>query len=1029
MLPLLKFSPLFHFILFFFLCFPSSQAQFLPTPRTGQGLPLFTQPAYNATIFENSAARTYITSQVKMGITLAPLWSSGLKYSIEDGDNEGIFQAEEFVMGDFCFLRIYTNGGSSATLNREVQDNYTLTVKASAQGGREALSTIYIKVLDTNDLRPLFSPTSYSFVFAESAPLGTSIGRVTATDADVGSNAEFYYFFKNRIELFAVHPTSGVITLTGRPRIDRKDRFELEVQVFDRGMKLYGSSGISSTARLVLTVERVNEFAPVLSAVAVVPSLADKDPVYVTLTVEDKDEGLSGHIEWVSIIEGDPLEYFVVHRSPVRNEYKVKTLEPVNWDIFPYGCNLTFQAKDRGIPPKFSNAQFVQLLVTKPDPVLVNFEKDIYVVKLSEISPPGTIVEVVKVSPAPPSVNYSFSSLAGAMYFSINPFTGVITTTAPLTVVSNSFIEMEVVDNISQQRARVQIIIEDANDNSPLFSRVSYDVAINESLPVGSVVLLVSAVDEDKGENGYVTHTINGDQSLPFSIDRDTGELRVTKDLDFESSEDFYSFAVRASDWGSPYRRENEVNVTIRVINLNDNQPLFEKISCRGMISRDFPVKKTIITLSAIDMDELGAVKYSLISGNEMDYFILNPDSGALALQRSFAADSLKSGTFNLKVVATDGEMFSDPTFVNVTVVRGRMHPRGFTCKETRVAQLLAEKMLLKASAMARPQSDERFIDLFSTNNQAPQFEALPTSILVREDLVVGASVFQVRARDGDTGFNGRVLFSISDGNKENSFNINMESGLITVLQPLDREQMDRYFLNITICDQGIPQMFNWRLLTVIIEDANDNDPQFDKDNYFALVSENSAIGKEVINITASDRDLGQNGQLSYIMQTSVPQFGIDSETGSVFVASQLDRETFQTFILKIEVRDKAERGTRRSSVTTLSITVEDVNDCSPAFIPSSYSARVPEDLPPGAVITWVQAQDPDDGPGGQVQYALINDFNGTFEVGHVSTINPRGIHHQVKSYCFCFGRYTSDAFELDRLSFLLSKITKILSK
>lgn len=991
MLPLPSFSLPFHFISFFFLllllCFYSTHAQFLTEPRAGHGLLLFTQPAYNASIFENSAARTYTRCDVKMGIILGPPRSLEIKYSIESGDSEGIFQAEEFVMGDFCFLRIRTNGGSGAILNREVQDNYTLTVKASAQGGLEALAIVYIKVLDTNDLRPLFSPTSYSFVVPESAPLGASIGRVTATDADMGSNGEFYYFFKNRVDLFAVHPTSGVITLTGRPRMDKRDRFELEVQVVDRGIKLYGNNGISSTAKLVLTVRRVNEFAPVLSAVAVIPSGSDKDAVYAIVTVEDKDEGVSGDIEWVSIIEGDPFEQFVVDRSPVGNEYRVKTSDLVDWETFPYGCNLTFQAKDRGIPPKFSNTQVVQLLVTKPDLVLGKFEKDVYVFKLNEIAPPGTIIGVVRISPAPLSVNYSFSRLSDPMCFDINPLTGVIMTTRQLTRISQDFLEMEVVEIFSQQQARVQIIIEDANDNSPVFNKPFYDIAINESLPIGTVVLVVSAVDEDKGENGLVTHIIVGEQSLPFSIDQETGEIRITRDLDFESSDDMYFFAVRSSDWGSPYRRESEVNVTIRLVNVNDNQPFFEMVSCRGMISRDFPVSQTIVTMSAVDIDELGMVQYKILSGNELDYFDLNPDSGALSLKRSLAVTNLKTGVFNLKIVATDGELLSEPTFVNVSVVRGRMPPRGFNCKETRVAQMLAEKVLSKASAMARAKPDELYTDIFSLNKQAPQFEALPTSILVREDLAVGTSVFQVRARDGDTGFNGLVLFSISSGNKENSFNINMENGLITVLQPLDRERLDRYFLNITIFDQGVPQMSGWRILTVIIEDANDNDPQFYQDSYSALVLENSAIGLEVISITAFDRDMGQNGQLAYKMLTSVPQFGIDSETGSVFVASHLDRETIPMFTLKIEVRDKAERGTRRSSVTTLSIIIEDVNDCAPAFIPSSYSARALEDLPPGAVITWVQAQDPDIGPGGQVRYSLINDFNGTFEVGDAAAV------------------------------------------
>ncbi|XP_061755353.1 protocadherin Fat 3-like [Nerophis ophidion] len=973
----------------FFLAVPRIlllRGQSSPEARAGQGLLLFTSPAYNASIFENSAARTYARSETKMGIALRPSPRSfDVRFSIESGDSEGIFQVEEFAMGDFCFLRIRTNSG--ATLNREVQDNYTLTVKASAQRGMEALSTVYIKVLDTNDLRPLFSPTSYSFVVSESAPLGASIGRVTATDADLGSNGEFYYFFKNKVSLFAVHPTSGVVTLTGQPRIDKQERFELEVQVVDRGMKLYGNNGISSTARLVVTIVQLNEFAPFLSALAVVPPWSDKNPVVAKVTVEDKDEGVGGYVDWVSIIDGDPLEQFVIERSPLENEYWVRTPEQVDWDKYPYGCNLTFQAKDRGAPPKFSNTEMVRLLVAKPESVLKSFEKDVYEVVLSEISPPGTFVEVVKISPPPASVNYSFSSLSELMYFDINPLTGVIMTSRHLTRISQIFMEMEVLDAVSQLRAKVRITVEDANDNSPVFSRPFYDISINESLAVGTVVLVVSAVDDDKGENGYITHTISGPRWLPFIINQSTGEVRITRDLDFESTGDIYKFAVRASDWGSPYRRESEVNVTVRLMNINDNPPVFERVSCRGMIGREFPVSKTIVTLSAVDMDELGMVKYKLVSGNELGYFNLNAESGALSLKRSLSAANLKSGMFNLKIVATDGEFFSEPMFANVSVGRGSVPPRGLNCKDTQVAQIMAEKMLSKASATAQATQDERSPDIFSTNKQAPQFEALPTSILVREDLAPGASVFQVRARDDDVGYNGRILFSISNRDKENCLTINMDDGLLTVLQPLDRERTDRYFLNITIYDLGIPQMSNWRLLTVIVEDANDNDPEFTQDAFSALVAENAPVGSEVLAVTAFDRDTGQNAQLSYSLLTSVPQFGIDSETGSVFVASSLDRESFPTFTLKIEARDKAERGNRRSSVTTLNVIVEDVNDCAPSFIPSTYSARVPEDLPPGAVVTWVQAKDPDVGPGGLVKYSLSNDFNGTFEIDALSGV------------------------------------------
>ncbi|KTF90509.1 hypothetical protein cypCar_00024820 [Cyprinus carpio] len=909
----------------------------------------FTASIYNATIYENSAARTYIRTEVKMGIPLSKFGPLDIKYSIESGDDEGLFQAEEFVLGDFCFLRIRINGGSAAILNREVQNNYTLMVRATGKGGLEAYVTINVQIMDMNDLRPLFSPTSYAIDISESSLLGASVAQVTATDADIGSNGEFYYFFKEDVEEFAVHPISGVVSLTAKLNADKKSRFDLEVLAVDRGMKVYGNSGISSTAKLVISVVRINEFAPTLTAVALYPLISDKEPVYAIVTVEDLDEGPNGEIEWVAIIAGDPQEQFVFDRAPLGNEYKLKLSEPVNWDKFPYGCNLTFQAKDRGTPPRLSNTQSVQLLVKKPQSVQVSLEKKIYKTSITEIAPPGTIIETVRISPRPPVVSYALSLTSDSIYFIINPLTGVISTAQQFTTLKQELFNLEVMETVSGMTAKVQITVEDANDNFPVFTSTSYEVSINESVPIGTVILTISAVDDDKGDNGCITYSIASLQSLPFIINQTNGELTTSKELDFELSLETYVFAVRASDWGSPYRRESEVNVTVQVLNINDNQPLFERVSCKGTIGRDFPVGQTIIIMSAIDIDELGLVIYNILSGNEQDVFTLNPDSGMLSLKRSLSSMSVKNEQFSLKIAASDGELLSAPTFVNISVVRGRMPARSFNCQDTKVAQKLAEKLLKRATAIGKSKVEEGYTDLFSVNRQTPQFESFPSDIVVREDMPVGSSVLQVNTNDGGTGFNGRILHAISDGNIDSCFNIGMESGLIYIYQPLDRERSDR--------------------------------PKFSLESYTAIIPENAAIGTEVIQVTASDEDIGQNGEISYILLTNTPLFAINSETGSVYVSSLLDRESVSDFTLKIQARDKAERGNQIFSETTLRVYLEDVNDRAPVFIPRSYSCRVLEDLPIGAVIAWLQTHDPDIGSGGWVRYSLPSDFNGTFKI------------------------------------------------
>ncbi|XP_035009704.1 protocadherin Fat 3a isoform X4 [Hippoglossus stenolepis] len=947
----------------------------------------FTHAVYHATVYENSAARTFANSKVKMGIHLAQ-HSWEVRYRITLGDDEGLFKAEEFVLGDFCFLRIRTKGGNAAILNREIQDNYVLTVKASVKGEAflETWTKVSIQVLDMNDLRPLFSPTTYSVTIAESTPLRTSIAQVTATDADIGSNGEFYYFFKERMELFAVHPTSGVVSLSGKLNVDEQNRYDLEILAVDRGMKLYGNNGVSSTAKLFVHVERVNEHAPVMNVVTHSPTWLDKNPVYAMVTVEDLDEGINGEIDSVDIVGGDPSEQFFIERSE-EGEFAIKASESVQWEIYPYGFNLTLQAKDRGAPQKFSAVKVVHIILKKRQTGEAKFERELYEVCLNEMSPPGTIVEVVKIKPEPDDAEYILAPSPTSAFFQMNTLTGVISTTAWLTQGTQDVISLEVLEIGSELKVKVRVTIEDANDNTPTFDQSSYEIFVNESVQVGTDVLTVFAVDEDKGENGYITYSISSLLPLPFKINQFSGIIRTTKELDFESSPESFVFVVRASDWGSPYRRESEVNVTIHLENVNDNQPLFENVACRGVISRDFPVEEVITTMSAIDIDELELVKYKIISGNEWGYFDLNPDSGVLALRRPLVTASPKNSVFSLKITATDGENFSDPMFVNISVVQGKSPPRGFNCEETRVAQKLAEKLLKKSKASTKPKIEEGFIDLFSVNRQTPRFDqTFPRDIAVREDLKIGSSVFKVNAYDGDTGFNGQILYSISDGNTDSCFTIDMETGLISVFLPIDREKRDRYLLNLTIFDLGLPQKTAWRLLSVYIEDANDNAPQFlQEGGYKIVIPENTAIGTEVIQVEATDKDLGPNGEIVYSVLTITTQFSINSTNGIVYVAGQLDREFISSFNLKIEARDMADKGSQRLSVTSLKIILEDVNDCPPQFIPNVYKAKALEDLPVGTVVAWLETLDPDLGLGGQVRYSLANDYNGWFEVDRAS--------------------------------------------
>jgi hypothetical protein len=170
----------------------------------------FTHPIYNVTIAENSVQKTLVVQsygdEARMGIQLyakdadrsiKAVFHIDVKYQIMDGDKNKIFKAEERIVGDFAFLTIRTRT-NNIVLNREKGDNYRLRIKAaitrSSRIGtkrretQDAEAIVDVKVLDRNDLSPLFYPTKYSITIADDTPLHQSILRVTAEDADLGIN-------------------------------------------------------------------------------------------------------------------------------------------------------------------------------------------------------------------------------------------------------------------------------------------------------------------------------------------------------------------------------------------------------------------------------------------------------------------------------------------------------------------------------------------------------------------------------------------------------------------------------------------------------------------------------------------------------------------------------------------------------------------------------------------------------------------------------------------------------------------------
>ncbi|XP_075915741.1 protocadherin Fat 1-like [Petromyzon marinus] len=907
-------------------------------------------------------------------------------YSIVSGDEGAGFTAEGLHLGDTLILRIRTG---NVSLNREERRGYVLRIRA-VTWSRLCLAfiTVLVRVMDRNEFSPLFSMSSYGtsdfnapastvgLLVADDAPAGTVVVRVTATDADEGPNGRFRYALAHH--MFAVHPTSGAVMLVKRLKRDDWGMYILKVLAVDSG-------GLSSSARITVNVVWANQDPPRIAVVATHgprASFADPAASYAELAVEDNDGGPAGEISAVEIIAGDPLRAFSVaptDGTDPGSTYAVRLSGRLDWADFPFGVNLTVQARDGGRLPKHSRPVRVTV---REGGAAGAFERSVYTGAVERRFPPRAVVLAVRASCGSRSCRYVVRGGADGDFFAVNPATGVVSVRESLAAVDRRRLAFNVGTDVGSSIANVTIDVVDYNEHAPVFERPNYSALLSEDVPAGTFVLAVYATDKDEGYDGHVTYGLADTEPGPFAVDPFTGIVVTTGPLDHEETAGVYWLHVRASDWGTPFRREAEVIATVRVANVNDNEPVFVR-NCVGEIPRDLRPGEQILTVLAIDADDLRPVLYGIASGNEGGFFALDDALGVVTLARSLADVAVgPAGAFHLGITATDGELSAE-TFLNISVQDARPGWRpSLQCVATEIAKRMGEMLHRADQRRDRP----RPVAASTVNRHAPAFAVPAAAVEVREDLPVGAEVIRMEAEDPDDGFEGKLLYALTDDGAS-GFTVDTETGIVKVLVPLDREAAASYSVNVVVHDLGTPRRSASATLRVVVLDVNDNRPEFSRRAYAVRVPERVRPGHEVLRLEAADGDEGDAGSVRYRLLSDTDLFRVDAETGAVEVAAPLDRERCAEHALLVEASDLVPEESRLSSVAAVIVTVDDVDDHTPTCAPDPLRLRVPEDVPVGAVLGWLDARDPDVGPAGEVHYTLVivDEGDGTFTVHETS--------------------------------------------
>ena len=353
---------------------------------------------------------------------------------------------------------------------------------------------------------------------------------------------------------------------------------------------------------------------------------------------------------------------------------------------------------------------------------------------------------------------------------------------------------------------QVNISVIDVEDG-PRFTPDHVDLFVGEDAEVGTLVYIASAT----GQDGQVRYRINGDDDL-FSAGTMSGEIKLANRLDYEMST-VHQFVVMAWYTGVP-RTSSEMKITVNVLDVNDNSPMFSEEKYLYDIVDSLHVGDVLGVVQARDSDSgvNGHVTYYL----DCSEFSIDPMNGTLST--NIVLDPEVPSGYLLTVIAADDGV--PPKYSNVTV-------------------------------------------FVSVGRQKPLFLEDSFIFLIEENLPPLSLVGQVLARGSH--LDGHMTYSL-DVNAQNYFEINERSGEILTKRSLDREETKIFTFKVHALDAGLSVSAS---VIVRVLDVNDNTPEFIS-SYVEPVylTENTQQGTSLLKVTAVDRDFGENGTVTYHLDT-----------------------------------------------------------------------------------------------------------------------------------------------------------------
>ena len=514
-------------------------------------------------------------------------------------------------------------------------------------------------------------------------------------------------------------------------------------------------------------------------------------------------------------------------------------------------------------------------------------------------------------------ITYKLVGNVSADLFTINSTTGEVTLAKALDreTRDDHTVFVQASDGLFTTVAELVVRVSDVNDNDPTFTDTGFDMSVAEAQLINTVIVKIIATDPDLGTNSQLVYTINsGNNEGKFSLNPVTGNLTLIQKLDFEGTKT-YNLEIDVRDSANPSRfSPSRLPVTIRVTDVNDNNPIFTPSQYNDRIPESSTVGTSVLTVTVADADGTvlnNQLALSIPDPIASEYFTIL-SSGEIRVRQALNYDVMKE--FRFSVQAED----ANPT-------------------EKRYRTALVN------------------ISIDDTDNHRPVFQNSPKTVSISEGSSIGTSVYRVIATDRDSVGTIKYRIQSGDGGK---FRINSETGEIILTDNVDFESTTKQYTLVIQANDSVGDAAQAGIVTINIQDYNDNEPDFVSKYYNFAVSED-ASQDSIINagspVAATDSDSTTNAQIDYSIlydanNPAVPnqqnsKFRID-QNGLIYTTANanLNFETVQQYTFTVVATD---RGTPDALLGTAEvvINVQDVNDNPPVWAPSSYSVQVKESV------------------------------------------------------------------------------------